>query len=258
MKAYNRLAEYYDLLYGKKENLVEDCNFLEAVFEKFCKRKPIDIVDVGCGTGGHTVILTERGYKVIGIDQSKRMIRMAEQKAQKNGVEAGFLVQDMRCLKIPKRVDCVISMFNGFGYLLTHQDLAQFFSRLHESLKNESLFVFEFWNIEGIKSTPYKNWTKRQQNNLLLYRVEQSSFQVEKNVLHSDKEFVVIQEGKLLDVFEEKHEIKCYTIYELEQLLEANGFKLLRVFDFDKRNKLLFKKPKRETLRIMAIAQTSD
>lgn len=256
MRAYNKLAEYYDLIYGKRENFVEDCDFLDIIFKRFCQNKPVELLDIGCGTGNHVLILAERGMKVIGIDQSEKMIQVSKKKAKKKRIDSTFFVQDMRYLKIPKKVDCAISMFNGFGYLLTQQDLEQFLSSLHKSLKEDSLFVFEFWNIGGIKSTPYKNWTKRRQNGLLMYRVEQSSFQVETNILQSLKDFIIIQDDKLLDFFEEKHEIKCYTIFELQQLLNANSFELLSVFDFDKRNKMQFKKPERETLRIMAIAKT--
>jgi SAM-dependent methyltransferase len=256
MRAYHKLAEYYDLIYGKRENFIEDCDFLNGIFKRFCQNKPVEILDIGCGTGNHVLILAERGYKVIGIDQSEKMIQVSKKKAEKKRIDATFYVQDMRYLKIPKKVDCAISMFNGFGYLLTQQDLEQFLTSLHKSLKEDSLFVFEFWNIGGIKSTPYKNWTKRRQNGLLLYRVEKSSFQVETNILQSLKDFIIIQDDKLLDFFEEKHEIKCYTTFELQQLLNANSFELLSVFDFDKRNKMHFKKPERETLRIMAIAKT--
>lgn len=255
MRTYHKLAEYYDLIYGKTESLVEDCDFLEEVFERFCQHKPLEIVDIGCGTGNHTLILTKRGYKVIGVDQSERMIQVAEKKAEEKRIDTVFFVQDMRHLKIPKKVDCAISMFNGFGYLLTQQDLEQFFSSLYKSLKENALFVFEFWNIGGVKSTPYKKWTKRRQNDLLLYRLEQSSFQVETNILQSNKEFIIIKNDNLLDFFEEKHELRCYTIFELEQLLNANGFELICVFDFDQKNKMRFKRPKRESFRIMAVAK---
>lgn len=51
---------------------------------------PADIADLGCGTGSLSVLMSELGYGVAGIDFSARMIEHASAKALQAGVSASF------------------------------------------------------------------------------------------------------------------------------------------------------------------------
>jgi 2-polyprenyl-3-methyl-5-hydroxy-6-metoxy-1,4-benzoquinol methylase len=51
---------------------------------------PADIADLGCGTGSLSVLLSELGYGVTGIDLSARMVERASAKALDAGVAASF------------------------------------------------------------------------------------------------------------------------------------------------------------------------
>jgi SAM-dependent methyltransferase len=51
---------------------------------------PADIADLGCGTGSLSVLLSELGYGVTGIDLSARMVDRASAKALAAGVAASF------------------------------------------------------------------------------------------------------------------------------------------------------------------------
>ena len=83
MSIYEKFGDYYDLIYQGTVNYEKECDALEKIFAKLCQRKPKSILDVGCGTGSHAVILSKRGYNVTGIDISKTMIKKAKEKAKK-------------------------------------------------------------------------------------------------------------------------------------------------------------------------------
>jgi SAM-dependent methyltransferase len=51
-----------------------------------------DVLDVGCGTGSLSLIASERGHRVTGVDLSPRMIDLA--RAKPAGRDAVFLVGD--------------------------------------------------------------------------------------------------------------------------------------------------------------------
>lgn len=157
MKVYEKLSKYYDLLYGRKDRILAECDFLETIFRKYCQHKPSRILDIGCGTGNHALILAERNYNVVAIDQSLNMIKEAKKKSKSKKNKVLFFAKNMAEIKLKEKVDCAISFFNSFGYLTNQIDLQHFFSNLYCNLKDESLFVFEFWNIGGVKPTPYKN-----------------------------------------------------------------------------------------------------
>jgi SAM-dependent methyltransferase len=53
------------------------------------------VLDSGCGTGEHTLLLAERGLEVLGVDLSPIAIDRAREKAARRGVRAEFAVGDV-------------------------------------------------------------------------------------------------------------------------------------------------------------------
>ncbi|OBG87905.1 SAM-dependent methyltransferase [Mycobacterium sp. E136] len=52
------------------------------------------ILDVGCGAGEHTILLTKLGYDVLGVDYAPSAVEHARRNAEAKGVEARFEVAD--------------------------------------------------------------------------------------------------------------------------------------------------------------------
>jgi SAM-dependent methyltransferase len=52
------------------------------------------VLDVGCGTGEHTILLTRLGYDVLGVDASPNAIDQARENATEKGVDARLEVAD--------------------------------------------------------------------------------------------------------------------------------------------------------------------
>ena len=70
-------------------------------------REPI--LDSGCGTGEHTILLAERGLDVLGVDLSPIAIERARQKAQRRSVTAEFVVgDDLRLPDLDRRFATVV------------------------------------------------------------------------------------------------------------------------------------------------------
>src|SRR2546427_28456 len=91
---FDRIAEYYDVLHNDVDYLAE-CLLLEKVFSGFLRRQPASLLDLGCGTGNHALILAKRGYRVTGIDSSAGMLRVARAKARSQS-NLAFVRADMR------------------------------------------------------------------------------------------------------------------------------------------------------------------
>jgi ArsR family transcriptional regulator len=56
---------------------------------------PGPIADLGCGPGAHALALAQRGYDVVGIDGSPRMVKVARARAVQDEVHATFDVHDV-------------------------------------------------------------------------------------------------------------------------------------------------------------------
>ncbi|OBF38286.1 SAM-dependent methyltransferase [Mycolicibacterium peregrinum] len=52
------------------------------------------VLDVGCGAGEHTMLLTRLGYDVLGIDFSEHAVAQARENATQQGIDAHFAVAD--------------------------------------------------------------------------------------------------------------------------------------------------------------------
>jgi 2-polyprenyl-3-methyl-5-hydroxy-6-metoxy-1,4-benzoquinol methylase len=141
---FKSYAKYYDIIYADKD-YGKECDFLEEIFKKYLKSKPKTILDCGSGTGGHAILLAKRGYEVTGIDLSEEMINIAKEKASKNNVNVDFHVMNLCNLRLNKKFDACISMFNVIGYITNNNDLLNALSNIREHLKKGALFIFDFW-----------------------------------------------------------------------------------------------------------------
>jgi len=56
---------------------------------------PGPVADLGCGPGAHALALARRGYDVVAVDGSPRMVEAARARASLDGVEATFEVHDV-------------------------------------------------------------------------------------------------------------------------------------------------------------------
>ena len=63
------------------------------------QNQTLKILDIGCGTGFFTGILSQLGHEVIGIDLTKEMIHLATVFAKQEKFDAQFLVMDAQNLE---------------------------------------------------------------------------------------------------------------------------------------------------------------
>ena len=56
---------------------------------------PGPVADLGCGPGAHALALARRGYNVVGVDGSPRMIQVARARAARDNAGATFGVHDV-------------------------------------------------------------------------------------------------------------------------------------------------------------------
>ncbi len=87
------------------------------------------ILDSGCGTGEHTLLLAERGLEVLGIDISPAAVDAARAKATRRGANATFDVGDVLALdRLGRRYATVID--SGVFHVFDDSDRARYVASL--------------------------------------------------------------------------------------------------------------------------------
>src|SRR5467141_4769442 len=71
---------------------------------------PQRILDLPCGQGRHAIELARRGYVVTGVDLSPFMLKVAEERAQAEGVRVRWLAGDMRDVIAGGTFDVVLNL----------------------------------------------------------------------------------------------------------------------------------------------------
>jgi SAM-dependent methyltransferase len=81
----------------RQSNEPEHRRFVERTADELANvvTPPGPIADLGCGPGAHALALARRGYDVVGVDGSPRMVEVARTRAARDEVDAAFDVHDV-------------------------------------------------------------------------------------------------------------------------------------------------------------------
>ena len=109
-------------------------------------------LDLGCGTGRYSRILAGRGLKVLAIDLSPAMLRLARiETAGSGGAGRVWIVRaDMRRLPARGGFKLAVSLFTSFGYFPTEAEDDRLLSDVAEQLEPGGFLVMDLPNREFI------------------------------------------------------------------------------------------------------------
>lgn len=117
-KTWERFFDAHAPIY--EENVFTKNTVLEVDFllDELSVQPGGSILDVGCGTGRHSIELAKRGYSVTGIDLSSEMLTRAAAAADAAGVTVDWVHSDATRFSLPNKYDAAICLCEGaFGLL---------------------------------------------------------------------------------------------------------------------------------------------
>jgi len=144
---YETLFENYAQKYDKEcyvQGTAGECDFIE---KEINFDKSLKIIDIGCGTGRHSIELTKRGYGVTGIDLSDSMLDRAKEKAKSLNLQIDFQKHDARKLPFRNEFDLAIMLCEGsFPLMETDEMNYGVLKNAAVSLKTPGKFIFTTLN----------------------------------------------------------------------------------------------------------------
>lgn len=141
MDAYTSFAQVYDLFMDDIP-YKEWCDYITNLLKDYHIENGI-LLDLGCGTGSLTQLLSKQGFDMIGVDNSSDMLEIAIEKKEQSGQDILYLLQDMREFELYGTVKAIISICDSINYILSYEDLVQVFRLVNNYLDPEGIFIFD-------------------------------------------------------------------------------------------------------------------
>lgn len=201
---------------------------LEKIFLEFGVPRNGLILDLCCGIGRHSVLLAEKGFRVIGVDISPEYVahakKLAVDKKVNDNVE--FRVGDMRQIKTilhsyEEKFNAVINLFTSIGYYDEETDIYIFKQLLALTAPNGILVI----------DTVNRDWLIRhfQARDIVdiddeLVLVEERKLNLENSRMENVWKYYKRQgkDLKFLETFEIN--LRVYSLHELKRMLESVGW----------------------------------
>lgn len=97
------------------------------------------ILDLCCGDGRLTAALHARGFDVVGIDGSERMLEFARSRCPK----VPFIAADARTFEIGRRFHLVLSTFDALNHVMTPDGFRSVCRRAYDAVQPGGYFAFD-------------------------------------------------------------------------------------------------------------------
>jgi SAM-dependent methyltransferase len=221
-------AAAYDALYQDKDYLAE-CDLIERVFLMYAQGPIRRVLDLGCGTGGHAVPLAARGYEVVGVDRSPDML----ERARGRGSSARFEFGEISSVDLGETFDAVLMMFAVLGYQVGNADVQAGLATARRHVRSNALFFCDFWYGPAVLAQrPTERVKVIDSPAGQVIRVASGELDARHDLCMVRYHVWRIQEGRVTAEVREQHPVRYFFALELELLLAAAGFELLRLGAF--------------------------
>ena len=223
--AYNSFAEYYDLLTSNID-YKEIAEYYDRLNEKFGGKKGI-LLDLACGTGSLSVLFSEMGYDVIGVDISPEMLSIAVSK-EHEGIE--YLCQSMTELDMFGTIDGTVCSLDSINHLSGIDEVKQTFEKVSLFSNKDALFMFDV-------NTLYKHENVLGDNTFVydtdeVYCVWQNEYMGDgRTDIYLDF-FAEDKESRMYDRYSDDFSETAYPAELIARLLNEAGFELCACYEY--------------------------
>lgn len=233
MTGYDALAAYYD---DEWRNLTQDIPFLleEA------RKTGSPVLELACGTGRVALPLAREGFEVWGIDNSTEMLKLFEKKLAKSDTDIKERIhisnQDMQDFRFEHRFKLIIIPFNSFLLLTDRKDFDICLRNCLRHLEDDGRFIvdifspnFELCAVKEPKMQFLQHYYVPELQKVVV-QWEYAKRDMAKQII--DVDFLYEEYDSDGNVTKKTRSLKTSLIfrYEMEYLLEKNGFEVLNVY----------------------------
>lgn len=223
MQGYCDFAQFYDALTCDVD-YKRITEYYDGLIKKFGGEKGI-LLDLACGTGSASVLFSEMGYDVIGVDGSEEMLNIALSK-EHDGIE--YLCQDMCSLDMFGTIDQTVCSLDGINHLDGAEQVQKTFDLVSLFTNPGGLFLFD-------ANTVYKHENILGDNTFVydlddLYCVWQNQY-AGNGRTDFFLDFFAGKNGVYHRYYDEFSE-QAYPLEQMDKMLKRAGFEILACYEY--------------------------
>ena len=229
---FDSYAQYYDLFYREKD-YPREVDYVDALIKKYATNDPRTILDLGCGTGAHAVLLARKGYRVTGVDHSDAMLAVAEEKKRQCESSVEFEKGDISTVRLQRSFDAAIAMFAVMGYQITNERLESSLLNTWRHLNRDGLLIFDAWfGPAVITQKPHDRVLIVEEGARTIIRLTRPVLDILTHTVSANFTVLHIEDDKVLDHIEETHRMRFFFPKELDFILAKTGYVVLGMRPF--------------------------
>ncbi|MCX7795930.1 MAG: class I SAM-dependent methyltransferase [bacterium] len=236
MAEYDRFAWLYDIEY---RNIVDDIPFYIESF------KGVDspLLELGCGTGRILFPLASNYHRVVGLDISSEMLKIARRKLRKDYPDLKGLVKlikgDMRDFSLKIIFGGVLIAFNTFMHLISIEEQDSCLSCIYRHLEPGGKLIISITNItpELISSRDFychNSLFSIEEIGGYLQKYETRLFDTVHQLIKLNVFYDIVDKKGIVTRYVREMLLRYFHRYEMERLFISNGFKVSALYgDYD-------------------------
>ncbi len=228
MEAYTGFAYVYDE-YMDNIPYEEWGEYMMTLLKENGVSGGMSVLELGCGTGTVTRMLSKSGYDCVGLDMSEDMLSIASDKTFEEDLHIIYTCQDMRDFEVPYSMDAMISIGDSMNYITCVDDLENVFSCVRENLKENGVFIFDLKTIHFFRDILADN-TYAQNRDDSAFIWDNYYDEEERNNEYELAVFVKNEDGTF-DRFEEQHYQHGFTIEEVTGAARKAGLNVKSIYN---------------------------
>ncbi|MEP6737719.1 MAG: class I SAM-dependent methyltransferase [Chryseolinea sp.] len=219
-------GKYYDLLYSDKDYGIEAA-YIKSLINEYAPNA-VFILEYGCGTGNHGIILNQFGFSVFGLDNSAYQIAVAKSKG------LSCEVADIVNFELNKKFDVCIALFHVIGYMNSNDQVIKAFNNANRHLVAGGIFIFDTWFTPAVlTSIPSFREKRVEDAEVEIVRTTKPSMDFASNLVRIHFEFTITRKSDgYTNSFEEIHRMRHFGIPEVDLIAKQTGFEVKRVEEF--------------------------
>ena len=191
---YSKVEPYLDF-YDTYDELHQ--NYIDIID----KLRPSSLLDVGCGRGFFLDKLQNSGIQTFGIDLSKEMVKLAQEKGHK--------VSNTNICELNSKYDVITAIGDVVNYIKP-SDLGDFFACVKNSLNSGGVFIFDINTLYGFENISQGDWIYEEESKTITIKstFKNNTFDTSISIFTKDKDGYKKESGFIQQYYHKINQLK--------------------------------------------------